>query len=149
VLVTLTAAQWSALTGALLDDGEAGAMTDTSARMKGGAEVMRRVRTAVASMPTDEVVERLRAADVPVAPVRQLDEVAHDPQVVACGTVKAFEHSVVGKVHQPRPAPLFDGAPIEPTPNAPELGQHTDEVLRDAGWSDADIADLRARSIVH
>jgi crotonobetainyl-CoA:carnitine CoA-transferase CaiB-like acyl-CoA transferase len=148
VLVTLTAAQWSALTGALLDDGEAGAMTDTSARMKGGAEVMRRVRTAVENMPTDEVVARLRAADVPVAPVRQLDEVAHDPQVVACGTVRAFEHSVLGKVHQPRPAPLFDGAAIGPTPTAPELGQHTDEVLRDGGWSDAEIAQLRSDAVV-
>ena len=149
VLVTLTAAQWAGLTGALLDDGEAGAMTDTSARMKGGAEVMRRVRTAVENMPTDEVVARLRAADVPVAPVRQLDEVADDPQVVACGTVRAFEHDVLGKVHQPRPAPFFDGAPIDPTPTAPQLGQHTDDVLRDAGWSDADIADLRAKGVVH
>ena len=149
VLVTLTAAQWSALTGALLDGGEASDMTDTSARMKGGAEVMRRVRTAVENMPTDEVVARLRAADVPVAPVRQLDEVADDPQVVACGTVRAFEHDVLGKVHQPRPAPFFNGAPIDPTPTAPQLGQHTDEVLRDAGWSDADIADLRATGVVH
>jgi crotonobetainyl-CoA:carnitine CoA-transferase CaiB-like acyl-CoA transferase len=149
VLVTLTASQWGALTGALLDDGEAGDMTDTSARMKGGAEVMRRVRGAIASMPTDEVVARLRAADVPVAPVRQLDEVADDPQVVACGTVRAFEHDVLGKIHQPRPAPYFGGATIAPTPSAPPLGQHTDEVLRDAGWSDADIADLRAEGIVH
>ena len=149
VLVTLTAAQWAGLTKALLDEGDADAMADTSARMKGGAEVMRRVRTAVANMPTEEVVARLRAADVPVAPVRQLDEVAHDPQVVACGTVRAFEHNVLGRVHQPRPAPLFDGASIEPTPTAPQLGEHTDEVLREAGWSDAEIADLRAKGIVH
>lgn len=148
VLVTLTAAQWAGLTAALLDDGEDGSMTDTSARMKGGAEVMRRVRVAVASMSTEEVVARLRAADVPVAPVRQLDEVAHDPQVVACGTVRAFDHIVLGKVHQPRPAPHFDGTPIEPATTAPQLGEHTDEVLRDAGWSDADIADLRSKGVV-
>jgi crotonobetainyl-CoA:carnitine CoA-transferase CaiB-like acyl-CoA transferase len=148
VLVTLTAAQWAGLTEALLDEGGDGAMTDTSERMKGGAEVMRRVRAAIASMKTEEVVARLRAADVPVAPVRQLDEVADDPQVVASGTVKAFEHGVLGNVHQPRPAPFFDGATIEPTPTAPRLGEHTDEVLRDAGWSEADIAGLRAGGIV-
>jgi crotonobetainyl-CoA:carnitine CoA-transferase CaiB-like acyl-CoA transferase len=148
VLVTLTAAQWSGLTGALLDEGEAGAMVDTSERMKGGAEVMRRVRGVIASMKTDEVVARLRAADVPVAPVRQLDEVAHDPQVVASGTVKAFDHNVLGKVHQPRPAPYFDGAPIEPAPTAPRLGEHTDEALLEAGWSEAAVADLRAKGVV-
>jgi crotonobetainyl-CoA:carnitine CoA-transferase CaiB-like acyl-CoA transferase len=148
VLVTLTAAQWSGLTGALLDDDESGDMTDTSARMKGGAEVMRRVRAAIAGMPTDEVVARLRAADVPVAPVRELDEVAADPQVVASGTVRAFEHSALGPIHQPRPAPLFDGDPIDPKPTAPRLGEHTDEILREAGWSDADIADLRTQGVV-
>ena len=112
VLVTLTGAQWAGLTAALLDDEGDGAMADTAERMKGGAEVMRRVRAAIADMPTDEVVARLRAADVPVAPVRQLDEVAHDPQVAASGTVRTLTHNVLGPIHQPRPAPLFDGDAI-------------------------------------
>ena len=99
-------------------------------------------------MSTDEVVSRLRAADVPVAPVRDLREVADDPQVVASSTVRAFEHTVLGPVHQPRPAPLFDGTATEPTPSAPELGEHTDEVLREAGWPDDEIAELRANEVV-
>jgi crotonobetainyl-CoA:carnitine CoA-transferase CaiB-like acyl-CoA transferase len=148
VLVTLTGAQWSGLTSALLDHEGADGMADTAERMKGGAEVMRRVRTVIANLPTDEVVARLRAADVPVAPVRQLDEVAHDPQVVASGSVRAFEHAVLGAVHQPRPAPLFDGSAIDPDPAAPRLGEHTDDVLREAGWSDDEIAKLRADSVV-
>jgi crotonobetainyl-CoA:carnitine CoA-transferase CaiB-like acyl-CoA transferase len=85
---------------------------------------------------------------VPVAPVRKLDEVAHDPQVEASGTVRAFEHSVLGPVHQPRPAPLFDGLAIDPAPSAPNLGEHTDDILREAGWSDADIKTLRADGVV-
>jgi crotonobetainyl-CoA:carnitine CoA-transferase CaiB-like acyl-CoA transferase len=148
VLVTLTAGQWAGLTAALLDGDGDDTMTDTAERMKGGAEVMRRVRSVLASMPTDEVVTRLRAADVAVAPVRQLGEVADDPQVVASGTVRAFDHTVLGPVHQPRAAPRFDGAAIDPTPSAPRLGEHTDEVLREAGWSDADVAVLRADGIV-
>jgi crotonobetainyl-CoA:carnitine CoA-transferase CaiB-like acyl-CoA transferase len=148
VLVTLTGAQWAGLTRALLDDDDDAMASDTAARMKGGADVMRRVRAAVAALPTDEVVARLRAADVPVAPVRELDEVAQDPQVIASGTVRAFRHDVLGPVHQPRPAPRFDGAAIDPTPGAPRLGQHTDELLREAGWTDAEIADLRSHGAV-
>ena len=150
VLVTLTAAQWAGLTAALLDDEDDGgdAMADTAERMKGGAEVMRRVRSVIASMPTDEVVRRLRAADVAVAPVRQLDEVADDPQVVASGTVRAFDHAVLGRVHQPRAAPLFDGVAIDPAPSAPRLGEHTDAILHEAGWSDSDISALRADGVV-
>ncbi|HEY2814525.1 MAG TPA: CoA transferase [Acidimicrobiales bacterium] len=146
VLVTLTAAQWSGLTSALL--GDDAAMTDTAERMKGGADVMRRVRAVIADLPTDEVVSRLRAADVPVAPVRELHEVADDPQVVASGTVRSFEHTVLGDVHQPRSAPLFDGTSTEPTPSAPLLGEHTDEVLREAGWVDDEVAQLRSDRVV-
>ena len=147
VLVTLTAAQWSGLTSALLgDDGDD--MTDTAARMKGGADVMRKVRTVIAELPTDEVVARLRAADVPVAPVRELHEVKDDPQVIASGIVRTFDHSPLGPVHQPRPAPLFDGDAIDPAQSAPRLGQHTDEILREAGWSDAEIKELHADGIV-
>ncbi|MEY2459488.1 MAG: hypothetical protein QOG30_1318 [Acidimicrobiaceae bacterium] len=148
VLVTLTGAQWAGLTAALLDGDGGDAMTDTAERMKGGAETMRRVRSVIASMPTDEVVARLRAADVAVAPVRQLDEVAADAQVVASGTVRAFDHTVLGPVHQPRAAPLFDGEAIDPVPSAPRLGEHTDAVLREAGCSDADITGLRASGVV-
>jgi crotonobetainyl-CoA:carnitine CoA-transferase CaiB-like acyl-CoA transferase len=148
VLVTLTAPQWEGLTRALLDDGDAVEIADTAERMRSGAEVMRRVRAVIAAMPTDEVVARLRAADVPVAPVRGLDEVAHDPQVVSSGTVRAFEHTALGPVHQPRPAPLFGGVAIDPAPSAPRLGEHTDEVLREAGWSTDEVAALRADGVI-
>ncbi|MEY2434229.1 MAG: hypothetical protein QOC92_3954, partial [Acidimicrobiaceae bacterium] len=148
VLVTLTGAQWANLSAALLDDDGTAALSGTAERMKGGAEVMRRVRAAIAGMTTADVVARLRAVDVPVAPVLQLDEVPHDPQVVASGIVRAFHHDVLGNVRQPRPAPLFDGDAIDPSPTAPSLGQHTDEVLREMGWSAPEIAALRADGTV-
>ena len=148
VLVTLTGAQWAGLTAAVLDDEGDAAMQDTAERMKGGAEVMRKVRAALASMPTDEVVKRLRAADVPVAPVLALDEVAANDQVQASGTVRAFNHAALGPVHQPRPAPLFDGKAIDPVPAAPRLGEHADEVLREAGWDQAEIDALRADRVI-
>jgi formyl-CoA transferase len=147
-LVTLTGAQWAGLTAAVLDDEGDAAMQDTAERMTGGADVMRKVRVALASMPTAEVVKRLRDADVPVAPVLQLDEVAANEQVQASGTVRAFEHAALGPVHQPRPAPLFDGAPIDPVPAAPRLSEHADEVLREAGWGQAAINALRADGII-
>ncbi|MBV9662362.1 MAG: CoA transferase, partial [Actinobacteria bacterium] len=148
VLVTLTGAQWAGLTAAILDDEGDAAMQDTAERMKGGADVMRKVRAALASMRTDEVVKRLRAADVPVAPVLQLDEVATNEQVLASNTVRAFEHAVLGAVHQPRPAPLFDGEAIDPTPAAPRIGEHADEVLREIGCDQSQIDALRADGVI-
>jgi crotonobetainyl-CoA:carnitine CoA-transferase CaiB-like acyl-CoA transferase len=147
VLVTLTAAQWSGLTTVLLDNTD-GPPTDTAERMRSGAEVMRRVRARIATLPTATVVARLQAADVPVAPVVALDEVADHEQVVAGGTVLAFDHEVLGPIRQPRPAPLFDGRPVETARSAPRLGEHGTEVLTEAGWDPAEIDSLRARGVV-
>ena len=90
----------------------------------------------------------MRDADVPVAPVLQLDEVATNEQVQASGTVRAFEHAALGPVHQPRPAPLFDGEAIDPVPAAPRLSEHADDVLRELGCGQAEIDALRADGVI-
>ena len=147
-LVTLTAAQWKGLVDALADPEEAGDLSDTSARMAGGAAIMRAVRAKVATMPTAEVVRRLAEADVPCAPVLQLDELWEHEQTIAVGAIREFDHAVLGPIRQPRPAPRFDGE-YQPTAAwAPTLGQHTDEVLGQAGWSHAEIEKLRGERVI-
>jgi crotonobetainyl-CoA:carnitine CoA-transferase CaiB-like acyl-CoA transferase len=147
-LVTLTAAQWQNLVDALADPDEAGDMSDTAARMQGGAAIMRAVRAKVATMKTEEVVRRLAEADVPCAPVLQPDELWPHEQDVAVGAIKELDHAVLGAIRQPRPAPRFDGE-YEPTAAwAPTLGQHTDEVLSAAGWSAAEIETLRGDGVI-
>lgn len=149
-LVTLTAAQWSQLTDALTDEGDEAApdLSDTGARMAGGAAIMRQVRAKIAQLPTAEVVARLRKADVPCAAVVALEDVWAEPQVAASGAVAAFDHDVLGPVHQARPAPRFDGQPSPLQPRAPRLGEHTDAVLAEAGLSPDEIASLRASGVV-
>ena len=93
-------------------------------------------------MPTAEVVERLAAADVPARRSPALDEVATDPQVVASGTVAELDHAVLGPMRQPRPAPVVDGEPSPLAAARAELGEHTTDVLHDAGLDDDEIAAL-------
>ena len=72
VLVTLTAKQWDGLVSAILtdeSDDTGGDLSDTGARMAGGAAIMRAVRERLRELPTADVVERLRKVDVPCAPV--------------------------------------------------------------------------------
>lgn len=158
-LVTLTASQWKGLVDALLNDsgdggdgsGNAAAgvdLSDTSNRMKGGGTIMRAVRAKVAQMATDEVVRRLAAADVPCAPMVALDELWDVEQTAAVGAIRELDHAVLGPVRQPRPAPLFDGEPQPTADWAPRLGQHTDQVLGESGWSADEIAKLRADKVI-
>ncbi len=147
VLVTLTGDQWARLGAAVLDESDTTG-GETADRMRGGGAVMRQVRAKLATMPTDEAVRRLREADLPVAPVLALDEVADHEQVVANDTVAAFEHGVLGPVHQPRPAPLFDGRTVAFPHTAPRLSEHADAILTELGYDAEAITDLRAAGIV-
>jgi formyl-CoA transferase len=80
--------------------------------------------------------------------VLSLDEVWQHEQTVAVGAVRSLDHAVLGPIRQPRPAPQFDGENQPTAPWAPTLGQHTDEVLAESGWSPDDIATLRAASVI-
>jgi crotonobetainyl-CoA:carnitine CoA-transferase CaiB-like acyl-CoA transferase len=151
VLVTLTAKQWDGLVAAILtDEGDetGGDLSDTGARMAGGAAIMRSVRQRLRELPTDEVVERLRAVDVPCAPVRDLDQVHLDPQIVASGILAEIDHPVMGPVRQPAPAALVDGDRIAAGAPAPVAGAHSREVLVERGWSGAEVDALVASGVL-
>ena len=90
----------------------------------------------------------LEAAGVPAGPIYTLDEVYADPQVRARDMVVETEHPAAGRVRN-------IGIPVKlsETPGAfrrpaPALGEHTDEVLRELGVSDARAAALRASGAV-
>ena len=147
-LVTLTSAQWKNLVDALADPDEAGDLSDTAARMSGGAAIMRAVRAKVSTMTTADVVRRLADADVPCAPVLQLDELWQHEQIAAVGAIREFDHVVLGPIRQPRPAPRFDGEDQPTAAWAPTLGQHTDDILEAAGLSSTEIKELRADGVI-
>ena len=59
-----------------------------------------------------------------------------------------FEHPVAGPMRQARPPARFGETPAEIFRCSPELGEHTREVLAEAGYSADEITDLRERKVV-
>jgi crotonobetainyl-CoA:carnitine CoA-transferase CaiB-like acyl-CoA transferase len=93
-------------------------------------------------------LERLEAEQVPCAPVLTRRQAIAHPQVLASGTVVAFEHARAGALRQTRAAARFSTTPASLRRGAPALGEHTDEVLREIGLTTAEIAELRARRVI-
>jgi crotonobetainyl-CoA:carnitine CoA-transferase CaiB-like acyl-CoA transferase len=122
---------------------------DDDARMRNEAELMAIVRPAIAEKPTAYWSERLREADIMHERLNSFREFLRQPQAEAISLVSWLEPAGT-----PEPVPVPNIAGIAPfangTPRAttPLLGQHTAEVLRDHGFTPADIASLVERKIV-
>jgi crotonobetainyl-CoA:carnitine CoA-transferase CaiB-like acyl-CoA transferase len=94
--------------------------------------------------PSAEWLEKLTKADVPCGPVLIRGEMIRHPHVVAMEMVEEYAHPKAGRLRQSRAAARFSATPPSIRRGAPGLGEHTDEVLSEIGYSASEIADLRA-----
>ena len=101
-------------------------------------------RGVFATRTRDQWIEALTAADVPVGAVRTLAEVELGEQAEARGL---FHEGAAGRKEVAFPAEIH-GAHESADRPAPGLGEHTDELLRLAGYSAGEIAGMRGRGIV-
>jgi crotonobetainyl-CoA:carnitine CoA-transferase CaiB-like acyl-CoA transferase len=81
----------------------------------------------------------LREADIPSAPMKAVGDVLNDPHLEAVGFFKRTQHPSEGGLREMTLASHWPDAGAMPHRPAPRLGQHSAELLREAGYSDADI----------
>jgi len=119
-----------------------------SGRVKHAAERLTLAADVFRTRSRAEWLARLDAEGVPCAPVLTRREVLDHPQVAANQLVVELEHPLGGPMRQARPAARFDVTPAGLHRPAPQLGEHTDEILAELDYDPADIAALRAEGIV-
>jgi crotonobetainyl-CoA:carnitine CoA-transferase CaiB-like acyl-CoA transferase len=88
---------------------------------------------------TDEWLEVLGRADIPVQRMNSLDDIVADPHLAAIGYLKAVEHPSEGRIKVLAVPSEWSESTPEYRRHAPRLGEHTREVLREAGLSEAEI----------
>ena len=121
---------------------------DAEARAANSAELIAMLDERFLSKPRDEWVEAMRQRNIICQPVLDYAEVAEDAQARANGYVTEVPHPDVGSLTEigvPVHLPQTPGAPRR---SAPKLGEHTDEVLSEAGYSAEEIGGLRERGAI-
>ena len=86
-------------------------------------------------------------AGVPAGPVRFIQELTDDEQVIANDMVVEVNHSLAGKVRMAGPMIQMSETPLEAKSASPALGEHTDQIMLALGYSEEEITDLRSRNI--
>ena len=123
------------------------AYTTAKARQPHIFDIFADIEKWLADKTKYEAVDILRKYDVPCAPVLSMKEIAHDPALRASGTVVEVEEEKRGKY-------LTVGSPVkfsDLTPHitgAPLLGEHSEQVLTELGYTATQITNMTAAQII-
>ena len=102
----------------------------------------------LATRTTAEWLAFFAEADLPAAPMVSIDDVLTDEHLLATGFLRKVQHPTEGTITEIGVPSEWSGTPPELTRHAPSLGEHTTEVLQQAGYGPAEIEALLASGAV-
>lgn len=106
------------------------------------------VEAALATRESAAWAAELSGAGIPAGAINTVDRALAHPQVIARDMVVTAEHPTAGTLRMPGSPVKLSGHTATVRRPPPLLGEHTDEVLAELGYSAADIASLRRRGVV-
>ena len=112
------------------------------ARLANSARLTALIQAVTATDTAAAWIEKFNAAGIPCGPVYTMDQVFADPQVEHLGIAQPVPSRVLGELRQVRQPLDFSRTSSALWTGAPELGEQTDEVLADYGFSADEIAAL-------
>jgi len=122
---------------------------DNAARVKHREEVDGVISAWTQTLGKYEIFAIAKQRRIPLAPVREVDEVMHDRHMHERGFLAEIEHDEIGPVTVPTSPLRYHGADKVETRPSPKLGQHNREIYGDwLGLSAAEIADLERDGVI-
>ena len=115
-----------------------------AARTKNAAAYFEVQREGLTGKTTDEWVELFDRLDVPAARYNSIDDLLTDPHLADVGFFQPEDHPSEGRIRRTKLANTFSGGAREDETHAPRTGEHTREVLSEAGYAAPEIDALLA-----
>jgi formyl-CoA transferase len=116
--------------------------TDAS-RVRHRSELAELIEAMMVTRPCADWLARLEDAGIPCGPIRSYDEVFADPQTTAREMAVEVAHPTLGRLATLGTPLKMSATPLNPRRRAPLLGEHTEVVLREFGFTDEQIQALQ------
>ncbi|MCH2352404.1 MAG: CoA transferase [Pseudomonadales bacterium] len=117
-------------------------------RLKNRDEMNAEIEAITVTKSSEEWIKSFNKAGVPAGFIYTIDQVFEDPQVKHLGMAAPIEHPELGSIDLVAQPITLSDHPFEIRSATPELGEHTDSVLEELGFTDQEIADLHNQSVV-
>jgi crotonobetainyl-CoA:carnitine CoA-transferase CaiB-like acyl-CoA transferase len=121
---------------------------DNPSRVTRRVELVETLSARTRAHKTTDLLERLRAAGVPAAPIHSMDQVLQSPQTEASGMLVGAAHPRVPDYRSIGLPVQWDGRRPEVRRVPPRLGEHTADVLTTLGYTLDDVRTLQAQGLV-
>ena len=117
------------------------------ARSRSIGEVYEFVAGQMATRTSAEWLRLLKEADIPVAPLNSVDALIDDPHLRQTGFIAVTDHPTEGNLREMNTPGRWSGSPPGLRRPAPRLGEHSVEILKEAGYEDGEIEALIASRV--
>lgn len=117
-------------------------------RLKNRDEMNAEIEAITITKSSEEWIKSFNEAGVPAGFIYTIDQVFEDPQVKHLGMAAPIQHPELGSIDLVAQPIKLSEHPFEIRSATPELGEHTDGILEELGFSDQEIVDLHKQSVV-
>ena len=121
--------------------------SNSKIRSKNRDALNRIIATQIETKTSAEWIESLNKAGVPCGPIYKMNEVFADPQVQHLGLAAPVQHYQLGGIKVVCNGVNFSKTPFAVRKAAPDKGADSDEILKEYGFSDAEISTLRTEGV--
>ncbi len=115
---------------------------DNASRVRHRAALAQRIESVTRQRPRSHWLAAFEASDIPSGPINSYAEAFANPQILARDMVVTLDHPTLGVIRTLGSPIKLSATPPDVRRRAPHLGEHTEAVLREAGFDDAHIAAL-------
>jgi crotonobetainyl-CoA:carnitine CoA-transferase CaiB-like acyl-CoA transferase len=122
--------------------------TTDKSRARNRDAINEKINQLVAGYSSADLIKLLNDAGVPAGPIYKMDEMFADPQVKHLKMAHPVNHPKLGEIELIGQAINMSRTPFEMRTATPEQGEHTETVLKEAGYDDKAIASFRQRGVI-